>query len=110
MKKRNTEGKTGMMGKSKMVKTKGFNKTIKESRVENESKRMQRKLHMHEKHGQMFAFNLQEFARLISYLVITSLHVIQRQSMHNGHTIFIHLLHLLGMMIYTFLNPRQNDQ
>ena len=30
--------------------------------------------------------------------------------MHNGHTIFIHLLHLLGMKIYTFLNPRQNDQ
>jgi len=43
------ERKAGMMEKDKMVKIKGFNKTTNERRVQNESKRMQRKLHMHEK-------------------------------------------------------------
>lgn len=81
-----------------------------ERRVEDESKIIQRKLQ--KKNGKMsqgFAFYLQEFARLISYLVLTILHIIQRQSLHNGHTIFNHLLHLFGM-IYTFINPRHNDQ
>jgi hypothetical protein len=52
----NKERKTGMMGEGKMVKTKGSNQIMNERRVENESKRMQRKLHMQEKQGQMFAF------------------------------------------------------
>jgi hypothetical protein len=37
------------MGRAKMVKSNGYNKTMNERRVENECKRMQKKIKMNEK-------------------------------------------------------------